>query len=196
MRSFVLIIAAIVLAGCSVLPKSVLKEADRDITLDMVQANPDRFIGSKVIWGGQILGSQNLEQVTEIEVLETELAFDERPKDGASRGRFIIQNPGYLDTNIYSKGKKITVAGTVKGVERRKIGKMDYPYPIITPIEIRAFEPLPEYYRDPYYYGYYGPYGPYGPFGPYYPYGPTYPFTPFSPYGPFRQPFYPYPPFP
>jgi len=194
MRSFVLIIAAIMLAGCSVLPRSVLKDVDRDVTLDAVQTNPARFIGTKVVWGGIILNSENLEEVTEIEVLETELSFDERPKNGSSRGRFIIQSPGYLDTNIYSKSKKITVAGTVKGVERRKIGKMAYPYPIITPIEIRAFEPLPEYYRDPYSYGPYG--GLYGPYGPY-PYGPTYPYGPYSPYGPFRQPFYPYPyPFP
>jgi len=188
-------LAAIFLAGCSVLPRSVLKEADRDITLDMVQSNPERLVGSKVIWGGVILNSENLENVTEIEVLETELSFDERPKNGSSKGRFIIQSPGYLDTNIYSKSKKITVAGTVKGIERRKIGKMDYPYPIITPIEVRAFEPLPERYMDPYYYGGYG--GPYGPYGPSYPYGPTYPFGPYSPFGPFRQPFYPYPyPFP
>ena len=194
MRSFVLITAAIMLAGCSVLPRSVLKDVDRDVTLDAVQTNPARFIGTKVVWGGIILNSENLEEVTEIEVLETELSFDERPKNGSSRGRFIIQSPGYLDTNIYSKSKKITVAGTVKGVERRKIGKMGYPYPIITPIEIRAFEPLPEYYRDPYSYGPYG--GLYGPYGPY-PYGPTYPYGPYSPYGPFRQPFFPYPhPFP
>ncbi len=195
MRNILLILAAIALAGCSVLSKSVMEGADRDITADAVQTNPEAFIGKKVVWGGLVLNSENLEKVTEIEVLETELSFDERPKDGSSRGRFIIQSPGYLDTTIYSKGKKITVAGTVKGVERRKIGKMDYPYPIISPIEVKAFEPLPEYYRDPYYYGPFS--GLYGPYGPYYPYGPTYPFGPYSPYGPFRQPLYPYPyPFP
>src|SRR3972149_7955982 len=112
MRTFALMLAAIFLAGCPGLPRSVLKEADRHITLDMVQSNPERLVGSKVIWGGVILNSENLENVTEIEVLETELSFDERPKNGSSKGRVIIQWPAHLDTNKYSTGKKKNVAGT------------------------------------------------------------------------------------
>lgn len=182
-------VAAVLVAGCSVMPRGALKGVDRDITLDMVQTDPARYAGSKVLWGGIILNSENLEDATEIEILETELAFDERPKDGSTKGRFIVQTPGYLDTTIYSKNKRITVAGTVIGVERRRIGKMDYPYPMISPIDARVFEKMPEGYYDPYYYG---PYGPYSPYGPYYPYGP---FPPLGP--PYRHPFYPYPyPFP
>src|SRR3989304_7479894 len=98
MRPFALMLAAIFLAGCSVLPRSVLKEADRDITLDMVQSNPERLVGSKVIWGGVILNSENLENVTEIEVLETELSFDERPKNGSPKRRGRIQTPAHPDT--------------------------------------------------------------------------------------------------
>ena len=192
MRALIIALASFLLAGCSVIPKSVLKEVDRDIAIDMVQALPERYAGAKVLWGGIILNSENLEEVTEIEILETELAFDERPEDGSSKGRFVLQSPGYLDTNIFSKNKRITVAGTVKSIERRKIGKMDYPYPIITPIEIRTFEPLSEYYEP----NYYGPYGPYGPY-PYGPYGPSYPYGPNYPFGPYRNPLYPYPyPFP
>jgi len=189
MRILFLIFTAIIIAGCSVVPKSILKEVNRDITLDQVQSNPAQYTGQKVLWGGIILNSENLENLTQIEVLETELAYDERPEDGSSRGRFLIQSPGYLDTNIYTKNKRITVAGTVKGVETGKIGKMDYRYPVIEPIDMRTFEPMTE--RD---YDY--PYYPYM-YGPYYPYSPLYPYGPFSPYGPYRQPFFPYPyPFP
>lgn len=185
-----MIISAFIIAGCSVMPKTVLKEVNRDITLDMVQTSPERYVGQKVLWGGIILESENLENTTEIVVLETELAFDERPEDGSSRGRFIIETKGYADTNIYTKDKRITVAGTVTGVETRKIGKMDYRYPVITPIEMRIFNPMTERMYDYYPPSYYGPggiYGPYYPYGPFYPYGPSYP------YGPYRSPFYPYP---
>lgn len=188
MRTLFVILAAFIIAGCSVVPKSILKEVNRDITLDQVQSNPAQYAGQKVLWGGIILNSENLEQYTQIEVLETELAYDERPEDGSSRGRFLIQTPGFLDTNIYTKNKRITVAGTVKGVEIGKIGKMDYRYPVIEPIDMRTFEPMTERdYDYPYMYGY----------GPYYPYSPFYPYGPFSPFGPYRHPFYPYPyPFP
>lgn len=188
MKTLLVILAAVALAGCSVVPKSILKEVNRDISMDQVQANPGQYIGQKVLWGGIIMKSENLEKVTRIEVLETDLAYDERPADGSSRGRFLVQAPGYLDTTIYAKNKRITVAGIVKGVEKGIIGKMEYPFPVIEPIDIRTFEPMSE--RD-YDYPYYPFYGPYYPYGPFYPYGPH------SPYGPYRQPFYPYPyPFP
>lgn len=188
MRTLVFILAAAVLAGCSVMPKSVLRAVDRDITLDQVQANPEQYIGSNVLWGGIVLGAENLEDATEIEVIETSLAFDERPRNGASRGRFIVRAPGFLDTNIYSKDKRVTVAGTVKAVERRRIGRMEYPYPVLEPIELRLFDPTEDkyLYQDPYFYG---PFYPYGPYGPFHPFGPYYPFGP-------RRPFYPYPPYP
>ncbi|CAG1065043.1 Outer membrane protein Slp [uncultured bacterium] len=188
-RLFLIFAAMLMISGCSVVPKSILKEVNRDISLDQVQSNPAQYTGQKVLWGGIILNSENLENYTQIEVLETELAYDERPEDGTSRGRFLIQSPGYLDTNIYTKNKRITIAGTVKGVETGKIGKMDYRYPVIEPIDMRTFEQMTE--RD---YDY--PYSPYM-YGPYYPYSPFYPYGPFSPYGPYRHPFYPYPyPFP
>ncbi|MCL4873647.1 Slp/YeaY family lipoprotein [bacterium] len=188
MRTLVLILAVAVLAGCSVMPRGVLKAVDRDITLDQVQANPDRYLGSNVLWGGIILGAENLEDVTEIEVLETKLGFDERPANGTSRGRFIIRARGFLDTNIYSKDKRITVAGTVRAVERRRIGRMEYPYPVLEPIEVRISDPVEDryVYQDPFLYGPFYPYGPYGPFSP---------FNPYYPFGP-RRPYYPYPFFP
>ncbi|MBI5491507.1 MAG: Slp family lipoprotein [Deltaproteobacteria bacterium] len=198
MKNLILVLAALVVfAGCSVMPKTILKEVDRDITLDMVRSRPEQFVGKRVLWGGKILGTDNLEEHTEIEVLESSLGYDDTPANGTSKGRFIIQSKQFLDSNIYKANKRITVAGTIKGVEVRKIGKSDYRYPIITPIDMRLSEqppqtPYPDYYNyPPYMYGPYGPYGPYNPFYPSSPYGPT-------PY-PYRYPYpwpYPYPPFP
>lgn len=187
MKTLSLILTFLMVAGCSVISKETRKEVDPDITLDMVQKNPDQYIGKKVLWGGIILSSENLEKTTEIEVLETELGYDQRPENGQSRGRFLIESNRYLDTSIYKENKRITAAGTVQRVETRKIGRMDYLYPVISPIEMKLSEKPPE---DAYsgmapWYGY----GPYGPYGPAYPY-PGYPFGPY-PWGPY--PYWPYP---
>ena len=191
MKTIFLIFTALIIAGCSVFPKSMTSNVNRDITMEQVQTNPERYAGQKVLWGGIILTSENLEKYTQIEVLESELSFDERPYNGTSRGRFLIHSPGYLDTNIFAKDKRISVVGTVKGVETGKIGKMDYQYPIIEPLDLRVFEPIPDR-RGEYDYPYYPQM-----YGPYYPYSPFYPYGPYSPYGPYRNPYYPYPyPFP
>ncbi|TAN63764.1 hypothetical protein EPN18_01520 [bacterium] len=147
MRYFLVLMLAALLASCTpVISKGVLKEVERGITVDMVQKDPAAFTGRKTLWGGVIIASENLENFTRIEVLETGLAWDLTPHTedyGASKGRFLIDATGYLDTAIFKKGKKLTTAGTVNGIIVKKIGKMDYAYPIITPIEMRLFEPPP-----------------------------------------------------
>lgn len=192
-KTFTVILAALLLAGCAVVSKQALREVDENITLRVVQEHPENYIGKKVLWGGTILSTENKEGFSEVEVLESELAYDKSPKDGDSEGRFIVESKKFLDSNVYKTNKRITVAGTVKGTEVRKIGKTDYTYPVIVPFEMRLFEPpsaQPGYGEFPPSYQY-GPYTPYGPFGPWYPSPwPSYPYGPY-PYGP-----YPYRPYP
>ncbi len=194
-KTFTVVLAAVLLAGCTVISKEAMKAVDEKITLTMVQEHPENYIGKKVLWGGTILSTDNREKVSEIEVLESKLAYDRSPADGGSEGRFIVESGKFLDSNVYKTNKRLTVAGTVKGTEVRKIGKMDYTYPVIVPFEMRLFEPpseQPPYngYPSPYMHPF-GPYGPYGPYGPWYPSPwPSYPYGP-SPYGP-----YPYRPYP
>lgn len=181
------ITAALSLSGCaSVISENVLKGVKKDITLEMVQSSPERFAGDKVVWGGIILSSENLEDSTIIEVFQTRLDSSHRPTNTVEGGggRFLVKRPGYLDTFIHRPNKMLTVAGVIKGVEIKKIGKMDYPYPVITPIEMHVFEPQAEaeyltpfppwWYSPPYY----DPYWPY--YWPYYPsWGPWWgPFPP------------------
>ena len=168
-------VASFASGGCaSVLSKEALMGADRTLTVDAAQTAPDKHIGKKAVWGGVILSSENLENTTEIEVLETPLSYDDAPAESeakVSRGRFIIEAPGYLDTAIYKIEARITVSGVIKGIVKKKLGRMEYGFPVITPNEIKLFPP-PRRRKSPkvvYYYGYPYPGRPY----PYpYPYGP------------------------
>ena len=180
MRIITLISILFVISGCgSVISKGLLKEVDRDLTIEAVQSATEQHLGRRVLWGGVIISSENLKGTTEVEVLETKLSRSDIPTGsvaGGSGGRFIIEAAKYLDTAVFSEGRFITVAGSVKGVVTRKIGMMDYQYPVITPIELKVFDPYkePEYRYDPWYDPFY--YGGY----PGYPYDPWYPGYPFN----------------
>lgn len=138
------------LAGCgSVMSEGALKKVDRGLTLDIVRAKPDAYAGRNVLWGGIILVSENMEDSTEIEVLETELFSDDTPQSESqslSKGRFIIKAEKFLDTAVFKPAKRVTVAGVVKGARTGKIGKMDYTYPVVTPMELKLFDPQPKIY--------------------------------------------------
>lgn len=192
LKTFAVVSVTLLMAGCSVISKEALKEVDEGITLKMVQEHPENYIGKKVLWGGTIISTDNKENASEIEVLESELAYDKSPRDGASEGRFLVEAKKFLDPSVYKTDKRVTVAGTLKGTAVRKIGKMDYTYPVVVPFEMRLFDkPLPQP-TSPYdVYNYPYPYGPMGPYSPWYPAPwPAYPYGPY-PYGP-----YPYRPYP
>lgn len=147
---FVIFLPALAAFACGCAPvisKAVLKEADRQLTVDIVQSGKGAYAGKKILWGGVILSSENLEKTTELEALETGLdwGLHPNPEDGViSKGRFIVEVEGYLETAVFKPGRKITIAGVVKGVVSKKIGGMDYTYPVITPVEMKLAEPQPK----------------------------------------------------
>ena len=126
-------LAMSLLAGCAhVISKGVLKEVDTSISFAHVSKDPNAYKGKTVLFGGDIIETQNLADKTLVVVLQRPLDRRGEPAAGdVSEGRFIIQTPGFLDPDIYSHGRKLTVAGTVVGKEVRPLGEIAYTYPII-----------------------------------------------------------------
>ncbi len=156
--------------GCSAVSKEHRLEAEPRIPFKETAAHPDRHRGDMVILGGYILEVRNEQEATFFVVLETPLDFNDEPGEkDRSEGRFVVEHEGFLDPEIYSKDRKITVAGTVKGTESVHVGEKSLTVPLVEsrqlilwPVrEPRDYYGYPDYYF-PYYWGYYGwPY-PYG----------------------------------
>lgn len=132
-RLLVAIFMAYALSGCApVIPEEALKDVDRDIKPEDIVKRPEAYKGKKVVIGGLIISVENLEEKTYVEILQEGLNYRLRPVDpDESAGRFLISFEGFKDPAVYSKGKELTVAGTVEGSEPRKIGKTTYNYPVI-----------------------------------------------------------------
>jgi len=178
-RYLVLWVLSLSLAGCAYpISEQVKKEVTKDVTFPMVLENPSAYVGDIVLWGGVIIKTVNLNQESEIFVLDTPLDHWEEPEpEQYSRGRFIAKTAGFLEPEVYRKGKKITLAGEIIGAKTLPLGKTEYRYPVVMIKQFHVWKKVPYY---PYYYGWYGPY--YGPYGPYY--------SPY--YGPFYEPDYGY----
>lgn len=162
-----LVILGLLVSSCgAVISDYIVEDSNLSITPSYVRENPEEYIDENIIWGGVIIGIKNKEKGTTVEVFATPLAKSLRPTGTGTLGRFLIKTDEYLDPLIYSKNAMITVAGSIEGIETRKIDEMDYQYPIIKPIEIKLFkdnddelEYYPYYnpYYRPYYYPYYYP---------------------------------------
>jgi len=163
------------ISGCAYpISKELRQEATKEPTFPIVLQNPAAYVGSIVIWGGKIIETQNVAGGSEIIVLETPLDYQEMPEsEKYSQGRFIAKSSTFLDPEVYSKGKRITVAGEIIGKETKPLGKTEYTYPVIMIKQIHLWRKVRMYPYPPPYYGY-GPYYEpydwdwYGPYGPYY----------------------------
>jgi len=130
------------LSGCVyVISKAVRMEVTRDLSFREVIKDPNFHKGKVVLWGGAIIDSKNLKEGTRITVLQKDLNRWGRPRESdRSQGRFIVLYPGYLDTAIYRRDRKITVAGEIIGQKVLPIDQIEYTYPLLSPREIHLWK--------------------------------------------------------
>ncbi len=155
-------------AGCApVISRELRKEVSAELTLGVVAKDPEAYKGKIVLWSGEIMNSVNKFEGTLLEVLQKPADIQGKPLDlDYSEGRFLVLNPGYLDVAIYRKGRKVTVAGEVKGKKTQSLDEIEYTYPLILAREIYLW---PEEKKERFYHPYPYPYYWYYPWG-YHPY--------------------------
>jgi outer membrane lipoprotein len=129
--------------ACSHVVSSQMRAtARKDISFPMILQDPLAYRGATVILGGFIIQTENRPRGTELMVLETPLDSLGRPEDRElSRGRFVAESSSYLDPEVYSRGKKVVLAGEVAGASSRPLGETSYRYPVLTVKELHVLEP-------------------------------------------------------
>ena len=158
------------LFGCAhSISEDLRKDLDLTLTFERLLESPEEFIGKRVMFGGVIVETRALPQGTEVEVVQKEIDFRGYPEMGnKTGGRFIFINKGFLEPEIYSKGRGITGVGKIKGIQISKVGERPYEFPVIEAEELKLLDKVVE--RNPYFYtpywdpwyrrGFYAPYWP------------------------------------
>ncbi|MDT8452886.1 MAG: Slp family lipoprotein [Gammaproteobacteria bacterium] len=120
------------LAGCATSPDFDTTGVDRSLTPRSVVAEPEISRGKTVLWGGTILNTSNLENMTQIEVLAYPLDSSQRPLlEDKPLGRFMVEHEGYLETATFAQGRLISVLGNIGDTQSGKVGKSPYTYPVV-----------------------------------------------------------------
>lgn len=152
-------------ASCAPFSRQIMSQVDETLTYQVVQNDPDRYVGKNVLWGGVIAEITNKQNETDLKVRQTDLDTEKRPKNlDRSAGRFVVRYAGFLDPAIFKPGREITIAGQVAGKEDLPLEEIQYSYPVILAKEIHLWErllplwPYYPYYWDPFWGPYWYPY--------------------------------------
>lgn len=164
----------ILLSGCTTLPEPLATPPAGNVQLAEVRAEPGRFTGNPVRWGGTITATRNLKDETVIEVVARPLGSDGRPLlTDQSDGRFLAKLTGFYDPSVYAAGREITLRGVITGSQEQAIGEHSYLYIVVQVEHLHLWAarlPEPVYY-DPWYSDPWYPWGwPYPHHGPYHRY--------------------------
>jgi outer membrane lipoprotein len=149
-----------IITGCAVMPKEMTHEAAPQRPFREMVEQSERFIGRTVIFGGYVVSVENMKNGTKIEALQAPLGVGQQPKaKDLSEGRLIVEHDGFLDPEIYTKDRVITVGGIMSGSSKTDQSQLPYPYirlraqklhlwPIVEPQSVDPF-----WYHDcyPYY---------------------------------------------
>jgi outer membrane lipoprotein len=159
----VLLMAGLTLQGCTVISHKMMADALTDVSFTELSHHADTYRGQTVILGGHVIEVRNEARQTIIVVLQTPLGSGQEPlPPDRSEGRFMLQHDGFLDPEVFAKGRTLTAAGEVTGVIREAIDHEPYDYILLASREIYLWERTEDLYRysypyrspryDPWYY--------------------------------------------
>lgn len=139
-QAWFIVIAVMMLTACASAPPFDLKNVNTAITPSEAVARIDGLRGSRVLWGGVIVNSKNLEKGTQLEMLAYPLNNQHRPRlDREPLGRFIIEHGSYLETIDYAPGRELSLIGTLTGTKEGKIDAATTIYPAVTADQIHLW---------------------------------------------------------
>ena len=130
-RPLTLATAIALLGGCATIPKPLEGNYTNLSTANAQQGDAG---GTPVRWGGEIIKTEPGPQQTCFFILSRPLNKQARPEsgtDGQDKGRFVACRAGFYDPQVFTRGRNLTVTGTLHGTVSQKVGKYDYAYPLV-----------------------------------------------------------------
>ncbi|MBD8879623.1 MULTISPECIES: Slp family lipoprotein [Rhodanobacter] len=173
-RPLALVAGIALLGGCATMPQP-LQGNYANVTSTSVQQGSAG--GTRVRWGGEIIKTEPGAQETCFYILARPLDEQARPELGNAsegQGRFVACHSGFYDPEVFTRGREMTVTGTINGTVSKKVGEYSYPYPRVEADVVYLWPKRQAYVGAPYPPGFYDPYwGPWGPwgYGPYWGWG-------------------------
>ncbi len=198
MKSILLLtLSSLFLIGCASrpIPTSITQAPVGDLQLTEAISNIEQHKSTNVRWGGTIIGYNEKDGASYIEVMQAPLGQNGRPLISQStNGRFMVVVPKPDESvkdealDIYVEiGGLMTINGNIQDEIEVMVGKNSTQIPLVSVNDIYTWRSPGDYYNDPYNYGYHRNF--HGRFffhgGRYYPF-----YSPY--YRPYHRPFYRY----
>lgn len=141
---FFLLLSSLLFSSCGpkVIPEDLERKVEKKISFGEVKKNPESYKGRRILVGGEIIEIRNLQDKTEIEILQKPLGRDRAPLNvDESDGRFVLIHPSFLDPSLFRSGRRITAVGLVEGSRTEQVGQAQMVEPVLQSEHIHLWPP-------------------------------------------------------
>lgn len=113
-----------------------------DVDYGQLRDRPEAYLGATLALAGRIAECRPEQGGTTLEIVCYTRDRDDRPEqpDGAC-GRFLAHTERLLDAEAYRPGRLVTLTGTLRGQETRRLGEGEYAYLVFRIGEIYLWPP-------------------------------------------------------
>lgn len=116
-------------ASCAVMSDEINSEAEDQPSFDELVLKTSVYQDRRVVVGGYVVLVQNQKLQTRIEAVQAPLGIGQQPKSkDLSQGRLILIYDGFIDPEVYTKERQITVGGPLMGSSTTERQNHPYPY--------------------------------------------------------------------
>lgn len=120
--------------------RDMTERADKALTFEMLQADPDAYKGKLMILGGTIAHVSDAKKGSVLEIIEKPLDYWGKPKrTERTGGRFLLVTPVRLNILLFAPDREITVAAEVAGARSQALGETEHSYPVVLSKELKLW---------------------------------------------------------
>lgn len=154
------------LSACSSqVPMVISQEIKGSPTIAKIQEKSKAYLSQPVRWGGVIINTKNKQDTSRLTIVAYPLNNNGKPQiTKNSVGRFIASINSFLEPQVYSRNRIITLTGQFIKTESIKVGDFPYNYPVIKvkkyflwPDKKTTTQQPPVWRHEPFYWPYYPP---------------------------------------
>jgi len=140
--------------GCASLPAPIAEAPPGDLQMIEAMADADTHRGTRVRWGGRVLGVEQRGGTFWIEILERQLDARGRPTGaGSSGGRFFAVVENIAGAGDFAYGWDVTVYGVLDGAREGQVGDQSRMFPVVRALSSYAWAPYEPQLYPSFYFG-------------------------------------------
>ncbi len=140
-------------SGCAVISDPISDAAIPQLPFGELVRKAGAYQNQTVVVGGYVVSVENIDLQSQLLAVQAPLGVGQKPQSkDLSQGRLLLIYDGFIDPEVYTKDRQITVGGKILDSSATEKTELPFPYLKVQIEEIHLWPKLDPVSPDPFWY--------------------------------------------